>query len=327
VHGNSTRQHPQQQQQEHATNATESEDVTETTTTTTVRRIPDVVNDDVSETIQLNLDVVSPDDVSANVSQVVVDRAMQTVQQAPSATTAITMPSIEQMTSRLQNINLFNNDEHTDCERAQDHNQTYLSAVTADDENDIPRSNGNEPLNVKAIRTTCNRNHIHKDDLSPTKIMSLDRTYHESKHQFWNTQHINSEESNGSDDCWTEEECGTATSADFMKFPVLHENQSNMNHEDRTLSQHYYSIEPKQTTHPNVNIDHDDYLNCASSIASSSSGCTIHLSIRSCRSSVTWYEGSNIDEIDISCDSSNSSDLEDEDDALSNDVDICSTFT
>jgi hypothetical protein len=94
---------------------------------------------------------------------------------------------------------------------------------------------------------------------SPIATMSVDRQSHQSFIECLNSK-------NGS---WIEEECGTATSADYIAFagqgkhtPTFVDLRSRL-----------------------ADDDDDD------------SGCTLHASTLSCDSSVTWYEGDDIDEI------------------------------
>jgi hypothetical protein len=68
---------------------------------------------------------------------------------------------------------------------------------------------------------------------------------------------------------WIEEECGTATSADYL-----------------ALAAHGKHTPAFGDLCSHLADDDDD-----------DSGCTLHASARSCDSSVTWYEGSDIDEI------------------------------
>ena len=82
-----------------------------------------------------------------------------------------------------------------------------------------------------------------------TASRSVDRQSHQSSLEYLS-----------STNSWIEEECGTATSADYIAFAA------------QDIGSH---------------ADHGDDI----------SGCTLHASSRSCSSSVTWYEGSDIDEV------------------------------
>ena len=318
-------------QQGQRIDVTESEDVTETTAT--VRSMSDAF-DDVTEANRLPFDRVHRDDDYESSSRQSNEDASSITseqeQQQYEDSTTLRIQLIEQMTSHFQNINLLKDACRTDHDPHHVDNAsippmvlerilTYPSTcddVTLVDEIDSTRFNANETL--KNVAGGCH--HFLPFTVDSEKIiMSIDRTYHES-HQHLNSYDDIFEESN-SDGCWTEEECGTATSTDLMVLPMVQDRKYKINRHNS----HYPHTKLQQNQNVYIdNIYEDDHHSCANS--SSSSGCTIHLCIRSCQSSVTWYEGSNIDEIDISC---SSSDLDDDDatSLSSDDPEVYSTFT
>jgi hypothetical protein len=108
-------------------------------------------------------------------------------------------------------------------------------------------------------------------DVAKTATLVSDRTRYKSPALALSHQSISCNVSSASSSSWIEEECGTATSVDFLALDVHSSKSSNF--VDLCCYQQ----------------DHDD----------DGSGCTLHASVRSCDSSVTWYEGSDIDEIVI----------------------------
>lgn len=300
-----------------------SEDLTETTLT--ARSLSDVVEEIVESsqittaTPKINVENCrnarvedDGDHISAEQSfESALSIASQHEQQE--VETAGLSPSIEQITSHFQLLS------HDDRRNDIDHDNSIIHSASS---SLLPMvALEHHRMNLTKPNETELSNHQSWQD-TVLNTMSLDRTYHESL-LLLNTI---IDESIHSDSCWTEEECGTATSSDFMVLPVVLDN--NVKHcSSRKISQYYQAQQQQQQrqNHIESSGDNDDQ-SCGSS-NSSSSGCTIHLSIRSCQSSVTWYEGSNIDEIDITLDNSDHDDETDSQLLSSNDPEVYSTYT
>ena len=300
-----------------------SEDLTETTLT--ARSLSDVV-EEIVESSQITTATPKINDENCRDARVEDDgdhiSAEQSFESALSiasqherqeAETADLSPSIEQITSHFQLLS------HDDRRNDIDHDNSIIHIASS---SLLPMvALEHHRMNLTKPNETELSNHQSWQD-TVVNTMSLDRTYHESR-LLLNTI---IDESIHSDSCWTEEECGTATSSDFMVLPVVLDN--NVKHcSSRKISQYYQAQQQQQQrqNHIESSGDNDDQ-SCGSS-NSSSSGCTIHLSIRSCQSSVTWYEGSNIDEIDITLDNSDHDDETDSQLLSSNDPEVYSTYT
>ena len=311
----------------HFINVTETaEDVTESTTTAC--SMSDVV-DDVIEANQLqfvsNLDneICSSDTKSLSHDEDCDDATHQSIENVSSipsiheeerrlkTTAALQMSTIDAISSNLRSIKLLNDEVRIDHKNkstrqiVQDYALFSVSRRNYDDESGFIFDDENDT-------TKLNENDLLQNTKSCDKAISLDHTFHESR-QFSNIVDVDISSCN-SDGCWTEEECGTATSSDFLVLPIIHNNEQKCS--NRNISSHLHPL--RQGTRVNIerNDNDDHHQSCGRSSIGSSSGCSIHLStgIRSCQSSVTWYEGSNIDEIDIS---SKQSDNDDDDDTLS----------